>query len=188
MTKPFFEATFTNLDLSEFNSDATNSTTSKNSPSAGITTTNAGETFASASQQLLQTKQKESIQKQYDLEQEEYIQTKAKQRLEEQLQKISKNDDNDDDINRNASKLLETNSRGCTNGSKMMYNALLSMHDNDANGKQLEKRGNNNSVLLGKRKDQNNRRVGRGSNTLKNNMKTGMIKKRRSNKHSYKKR
>ena len=57
-------------------------------------------------------KEKESIQKQYDFEQEEYIQTKAKQRLEEQLQKISQKN-NDDDDPQYQSSCVEQSSNDC---------------------------------------------------------------------------
>ena len=81
--------------------------------------------------------------KQEELQQEEFIQLKAKQRQEEyikqQQQNIinsnsSSNNYNIDDIS------TRTNDGGSSNNNNgMFYNALLSMHDNDANGKQLEK-------------------------------------------------
>lgn len=180
MTKTFFEASFTNLDLSEFDTPSSTTTTSTPFSSTSLNAkTNNGNInhntpSLSASEQLLLTKQKESDKKQFELEQEEYIQMKAKQRQAEYIMKQQQqkqqqkgNDDGDGITGGN-----KNDNRG---GVGNVINALLSMHGNDLFGKQLERSG---SKTKAQRQTLNKKIAG-----TKKIKKGGVVKKSRKTKH-----
>lgn len=132
MNKSIFEASFTNLDLSEFDTPSSSSSSSSNSVPIPGATGGAAIPYQSASQQLLDTKQQEYAKNNYENEQEEYIQMKAKQRKDEYHKQQQKEQ---------VEQMNQKNNIDNNNANGAFFNALLSMHDNDAFGKKLETSG-----------------------------------------------
>jgi len=116
-----FEASFTNLDLSEFDTGATTRNTSVNSASA----------------QLLQVKEREKIALKNELEEEEYMQCKAKMKQELELKRFREREEEEERKKNGQSAVGENKMNHGLN----WYGAVMSMHSNDKNGKQLEKAG-----------------------------------------------
>lgn len=192
MSKPIiFEASFHNLDLSEFDTSANNTNINANTKPSSLSSSLAAAAVStaklpppiSASQQLLQTKQNEWNQKQYEIQQEEYIQSKAMQRQEEYLKRATCNGD--------STNSKSNNNNGDDGG--MFVNALLSMHNNDAFGKQLEKsnskrcKGQKKSSLGSSRSiNSKNNKTGSGLGSdsgITRIKKGGIVKKSRQSKH-----
>ena len=166
MTKPFFEASFTNLDLSEFDTSSSATTSSSfTSLNARVNNRNLKNDTPSlsAAEKLLLTKEKETNEKQFELQQEEYIQMKAKQRQAEYIMKQQKQKENND----------EERSRGGGGGN--VVNAFFSMHGNDLFGKQLEKSG---TKTKAQRQTLTKKKTG-----INRNKKGGVVKKARKTKH-----
>ena len=112
---PKFEATFTNLDLSEF---ASASASASEQPKS---------TIISASAQLIQIKKQEALHKQREEDEEALVQHKAAMKAQDQLKRLQLEKDE------------KQQREECMPGG--FYGALVEMHGGDRAGAKKEKSG-----------------------------------------------